>query len=76
MCAPLWPARNLYSVSFNFAASEGNQQLLHALNAHTAARAANCSAETRDYDDFLAGYTDVKPDDAPVDDAPLDAVSA
>jgi len=34
------------------------------------------SADTRDYNDFIAGYSDVKPDDAPIDVMPDDAVSA
>ena len=41
-------SRNLFSVSYNYAATEGNQQLLHDLNAYEARRVANCSAEMRD----------------------------
>ena len=39
--------RNLFSLSYNYAASEGNQLLLHSLDRSNLARAANCSVEVR-----------------------------
>ena len=41
-------SRNLFSMSYNYAAAEGNQRQLRTLDAYLSARAANCSAEVRD----------------------------
>ena len=41
-------SRNLFSVAYNYAATEGNQRLLHELDLYHSARAANCSVEVRD----------------------------
>ena len=41
-------SRNLFSVSYNYAATEGNQRLLHGLDLYHSARAANCSVELRE----------------------------
>ena len=40
-------SRNLFSLSYNYAAAEGNQQLLHSLDHSNLARTANCSVEAR-----------------------------
>ena len=40
-------SNNLFSVSYNFAAQEGNQRLIRTLDLNLARRAANCSAEVR-----------------------------
>ena len=40
-------SRNLFSVSYNYAATEGNQRLLHELDVYHSARSANCSVEVR-----------------------------
>lgn len=41
-------SQNLYSVSFNYAASDGNKALARRMDAFHSRRAANCSAELRD----------------------------
>jgi len=38
-------ANNIYSVSYNYAAADGNQALLEGLDTYHSTRAANCSAE-------------------------------
>ena len=41
-------SQNLFSVSFNYAATEGNDVLLRGLDAYHAARGTNCTAEVRE----------------------------
>jgi hypothetical protein len=41
-------SRNLFSTAYNYAATEGNQQLLHGLDTIGLSRAANCSSELRE----------------------------